>query len=51
VDRSLVEAFFNEEKSISIRSYSDYDAQGISLFAEGDVVVRELHVVRMESIY
>jgi sucrose-6-phosphate hydrolase SacC (GH32 family) len=51
VDRSLVEAFFNEEKSISIRSYSDYDAQGISLFAEGDVVVRELHVARMESIY
>lgn len=51
VDRSLVEAFFNEDKSISMRSYSDYDAQGIELFAEGEVVIRELYVANMRSIY
>ena len=37
IDRSLVEAFFNNTKSISMRSYSDYDSQEIQLFSDGDV--------------
>jgi sucrose-6-phosphate hydrolase SacC (GH32 family) len=51
IDRSLVEAFMNDEKSISIRSYSDPDSQGIDLFSEGDVSIRELYVATMGSIY
>ena len=51
IDRSLVEAFFNDTKSISIRSYSQYDSQGIELFADGDILVEELYVAQMASIY
>lgn len=51
IDRSLVEAYFNESRSISIRSYSDFDSQDISLEAEGSVVVTELYAARMMSIY
>lgn len=51
IDRSLVEAFFNDTKSISIRSYSEYDSQNVELFADGDIVVENLYVVEMESIY
>ncbi|MCM1088868.1 MAG: GH32 C-terminal domain-containing protein [Muribaculaceae bacterium] len=51
IDRSLVEAFFNEEKSISIRSYSAYDSQGIQLFADGNVTVDSLYIATMQSIY
>ena len=52
VDRSLVEAFFNEYKSISIRSYTeDPDSQGIDLFATGDVTIESLHVAVMGSIF
>lgn len=29
IDRSLVEAFFNESRAISIRSYSEFDFQAI----------------------
>ena len=51
IDRSLVEAFFNESRSISIRSYSEFDSQAISLEAEGEVVVTELYAAQMTSIY
>lgn len=51
VDRSLIEAFFNDTKAISMRSYGDYDAQGIELFADGDVMVDSLYVAEMKSIY
>jgi sucrose-6-phosphate hydrolase SacC (GH32 family) len=51
IDRSLVEAFFNDTKSVSIRSYSDYDSQEIALFAKGSVTVEELYVATMDSIY
>ena len=51
-DRSLVEAFFNEYKSISIRSYvEDPASQGISLFASGDVTIDSLYVAVMGSIF
>lgn len=51
IDRSLVEAFFNDTKSISMRSYSDYDSQGIQLFADGDLFVDNLYITDMQSIY
>ncbi|MDE6737515.1 MAG: GH32 C-terminal domain-containing protein, partial [Lachnospiraceae bacterium] len=51
IDRSLVEAFFNDSRSVSIRTYSEYDSQGISLFADGDVTVDSLYVTKMQSIY
>ena len=51
VDRSLVEAFFNDTKSISVRSYSDYASRGICLEAEGPVEIRELYLAPMDSIY
>lgn len=51
IDRSLVEGFFNDTKSISMRSYSEYDAQGVQLYAEGEITVKELYVAQMGSIY
>ncbi len=51
IDRSLVEAFFNDTKSISMRSYSDYDSQKIQLFADGDLFVDNLYITDMQSIY
>ena len=52
VDRSLVEAFFEDTKAISIRSYpEEKDSRGISLEAEGDVTVLELYVASMGSIF
>lgn len=52
IDRSLVEAFFNEYKSISIRAYTeDPKSQGIDLFATGDVTVESLYVATMGSIF
>lgn len=52
IDRSLVEAFFNDRKALSIRSYADFDSTGISLFAEGgEVEIVSLSVSRMQSIY
>jgi sucrose-6-phosphate hydrolase SacC (GH32 family) len=52
VDRSLVEAFFNESRSISIRSYvEDPASQGISLNGTGDIVIEELYVAAMGSIF
>lgn len=51
IDRSLVEAFFNETKSITMRSYAAYEAQGVELFADGEITVESLHVTQMKSIY
>ena len=51
IDRSLVEAFFNDTKSISMRSYAAYDAQKVELFADGDVVLDDLYIAKMKSIY
>ena len=51
IDRSLVEAFFNDTKSISMRSYSDYDSQGIQLVADSDILVDNLYITDVQSIY
>lgn len=51
IDRSLVEGFFNDSKSISVRSYSDFDSQGISLEADGEIALEELYAAKMNSIY
>lgn len=52
LDRSLVEAFFEDSKVISIRAYpEDPKSQAISLFAEGDVTIVGIYVATMESIF
>ena len=52
IDRSLVEGFFNEYKAISIRAYvEDQTSQGLSLFADGNVVIESLYVAAMGSIF
>ena len=51
IDRSLIEAFFNDTKAITMRSYAAYEAQGVELFADGDIVVDSLYVAEMKSIY
>ena len=52
VDRSLLEAFFENQKAISIRAYpEDHNSQAISLFAEGDVTVIGIYAASMKSIF
>jgi len=51
IDRSLVEGFFNDSKSVSMRSYADPASQGVSLEADGEVTVMELYAAKMKSIY
>lgn len=52
VDRSLVEAFFNDYKAISIRAYTDDpNSHAINLFAEGSVTIESLYVASMDSIF
>lgn len=53
LDRSLIEGFFNNTKSISMRAYPESDdSKGISLFAEqGDVLVKNIYIAEMSSIY
>ena len=52
LDRSLVEAFFEESKAISIRAYpEDRDSRAISLFADGDVTIVSIYVATMTSIF
>ncbi|MDO5325633.1 MAG: LamG-like jellyroll fold domain-containing protein [Clostridia bacterium] len=51
IDRSLVEGYFNSDKAISVRSYADFAAQQIKLFADGEVQVDELKVYTVSSIY
>ena len=50
IDRSLVEGFFNESKALSIRSYSDYEAQQISVFGDDDIKVKDICIAKMGSI-
>lgn len=50
VDRSLIEAFFNDTKAITMRSYGDYNAQGTELFSDGDMTVESLYVAKMKPI-
>lgn len=49
VDRSLVEAYINESKSISVRSYSDFEDQGINIFSDGSVTVKKLYVANVSK--
>lgn len=52
IDRSLVEAFFNSSKALSIRSYAQFESTGISLFADGgQVEIVNISVSAMRSIY
>ena len=51
IDRSLVEGFFNGDKAISVRSYAPPEAQGIRIFADGELEVRSLEVCPVRSIY
>ena len=52
IDRSLIEAFFNEQKAISARVYPDKTSLGIQLFSEnGEVHVDSLYIASMKSIY
>jgi len=51
IDRSLVEGFFNRDKAISVRSYADPSAQEIKLFSDGELLVKELKVFTVSSIY
>ena len=51
IDRSLVEAFFNDTKSISMRSYNEFESQGIQFFADQEIDIEELYVATMKSIY
>ncbi|MBR4502358.1 MAG: GH32 C-terminal domain-containing protein [Clostridia bacterium] len=51
IDRSLVEGFFNGDKSISVRSYAPPEARQITLFSEGDTQVISLQVCEVSSIY
>lgn len=52
LDRSLVEAFFEDSKALSIRAYpEDRNSRAISLFAEGEVQIVGLYVATMESIF
>lgn len=52
VDRSLMEAFFNDTKSLSIRAYTEEpDSYGISLFADGDITISQLYLASMGSIF
>lgn len=51
VDRSLVEGYFNDSKAISIRSYSDYDAQGIEILGGDKVNIKSIYISSMGGIY
>ncbi len=52
IDRSLVEGFFNDDKAISIRAYTEEkDSHGINVFATGNVTIESLYVAAMGSIF
>lgn len=51
IDRSLVEAFWGDSKSISVRSYSDFHSRAIRLEADGNVTIRSICAAPMRSIY
>ena len=41
-ERVAFAGFFNDSKPISMRSYSDFESQGLSLGADGKIMVEEL---------
>ena len=51
IDRSLVEGFFNRDKSISVRSYAEPSCQQIQLFADNELQIELLQVYTVSSIY
>nr|WP_255570283.1 GH32 C-terminal domain-containing protein [Cohnella sp. CFH 77786] len=52
VDRSLIEAYANGLKSLTTRTYpSRIDADGIRLFADGDLRIESLRVWSMQPIF
>ena len=51
IDRSLVEGFFNRDKSISVRSYAEPSCQQIQLFADNELQIESLQVYTVSSIY
>lgn len=51
IDRSLIEAYFNNMKSISVRSYAEPDSVGIRLEADTEIQVKDLSIAPMQSIY
>ncbi len=52
IDRSLNEAFFNKEKTISCRSYEEAnDALGVEFFVEGEVEITSFKISKIKSIY
>ena len=51
IDRSLVEGFFNSDKSISVRSYAEPACQQMQLFADNDLQIESLQVLSVSSIY
>lgn len=53
IDRSLIEGYFNETKALSLRSYPQ-DSKGsthIELTADGNAVIKSIHIATMKSIY
>ena len=50
IDRSLVEAFFNDDKAVTLRAYPHPDSQRMFFFGEG-LRVHDLRVRRVRSIY
>lgn len=52
VDRSLIEAYANGLKSLTTRTYpSRIDADGIRLFADGDIQIKSLRIWSMKPIF
>ena len=51
IDRSLVEGFFNGDKSLCIRAYGKKKSQQMFFFADGDLTIDSVEVYEVESIY
>ena len=51
IDRSLVEGFFNSDKSVSIRAYGKKKSQQMFFFADGALKLDSLKVYEVKSIY
>ena len=51
IDRSLVEAYFNADKAVTVRAYPDPASQRMFFFADGPLRVLDLIVRRVRSIH
>lgn len=52
IDRSLIEGFFNDRKSISVRSYTkDIQSQELEFFADKEIVIDNIYITAMNSIF